>query len=80
MFQIKNAILNIVISIISLILADYFFEGVYFENYWVIIITSLMLSVLNTFVKPILLFHHTRHPHDARIIPTCHQRFYFDAR
>jgi len=56
MFQIKNAILNIIISIISLILADYFFEGVYFENYWVIIITSLTLSVLNTFVKPILLF------------------------
>jgi putative membrane protein len=56
MFQTKTAILNILISITSLILADYFFEGVYFENYWVVIITSLMLSILNNFVKPILLF------------------------
>lgn len=56
MFQIKSAILNILISITSLILAQYFFEGVRFENYWVIIITSLMLTILNTFVKPILLF------------------------
>jgi putative membrane protein len=56
MFQIKTAILNILISITSLILANYFFDGVHFENYWVIIITSLMLSILNTFVKPILLF------------------------
>lgn len=56
MFQIKTAILNILISITSLILADYFFEGVRFENYWVVIITALMLSILNTFVKPLLLF------------------------
>jgi len=56
MFQVKTAILNILISITSLILADYFFEGVYFENYWVVIITALMLSILNTFVKPLLLF------------------------
>jgi len=56
MFQVKTAILNILISITSLILADYFFEGVYFENYGVVIITALMLSILNTFVKPLLLF------------------------
>lgn len=56
MFQIKTAVFNIIISITSLILADYFLDGVYFENYWVVIITALMLSVLNHFVKPILLF------------------------
>lgn len=56
MFQIKTAILNILISITSLILANYFFDGVEFKNYWAIFITSLMLTILNTFVKPILLF------------------------
>lgn len=56
MFQVNTALLNILISIASLALADYFFDGVYFESYWVIIITALMLSLLNTFIKPILLF------------------------
>jgi putative membrane protein len=56
MFQIKPALLHILISILSLTLADYFFEGVYFENYLVVVITALILSLLNTFIKPILLF------------------------
>ena len=59
MFQVNTALLNILISIASLALADYFFDGVYFESYWVIIITALMLSLLNTFIKPILLFFTT---------------------
>jgi len=56
MFQIKPALLHILISILSLTLADYFFEGVDFENYLVVVITALILSLLNTFIKPILLF------------------------
>jgi putative membrane protein len=50
----NGAILQIMVSSIALLVADYLMDSVRFEKSWVAIVTAIVLALLNTFVKPLL--------------------------
>ncbi len=47
-------ILRYLIIVLSLIITDRFFPGVYFTGYRNVLLFALVLSVMNTFVRPVL--------------------------
>lgn len=50
----NGTILQIMVSSIALLVADYLMDSVRFEKSWVAIVTAIVLALLNTFVKPLL--------------------------
>lgn len=52
----QKSILQVMITALTLIIGDYLMEGVAFEEPWVTIVTALVLALLNTFLKPLLIF------------------------
>ena len=50
-----DLLINWPIIALALWISDAFFDGLYFENYQAIFISSLILTFLNLFIKPILL-------------------------
>lgn len=53
-YKILNFIIKLVIDAIVLIIASNIFKGFYIESFGYALITSLLVCVLNTTVKPIL--------------------------
>lgn len=49
-------ILELLVSSITLMLASHIFKGFYVENIIYAMITSLVISLLNVFIKPILIY------------------------
>lgn len=49
-------ILELLVSSITLMLASHIFKGFYVENIVYAIITSLVISLLNVFIKPFLIY------------------------
>lgn len=49
-------ILELFVSAITLMIASSVFKGFYVENIFYALVTSLVISLLNTFVKPILIY------------------------
>ena len=49
-------ILELFVSAITLMLASSIFKGFYVENIYYALVTSLVISVLNVFIKPILIY------------------------
>lgn len=49
-------ILELFVSAITLMIASSIFKGFYVENIFYALVTSLVISLLNTFVKPILIY------------------------
>lgn len=49
-------IVNIIIYAVILIMANNIFKGMYVENFLYALIASLIISLLNYFIKPILIF------------------------
>ena len=50
----NGTILQIMVSSIALLVADYLMDSVRFEKSWVAIVTAIVLALLNAFVKPLL--------------------------
>ena len=48
-------ILELFVSAITLMIASSIFKGFYVENIFYALVTSLVISLLNAFVKPILI-------------------------
>ena len=48
--------IGIIIYAIVLLLAEFIFKGIYVENLFYAIIAALILSMLNYFIKPFLIF------------------------
>ncbi len=51
-----NFIFKIIISSLAVFISAYFIPGVEVENYFMALVIALVLSFLNTFVKPLLIF------------------------
>lgn len=49
-------ILELLVSSITLMLASHIFKGFYVENIIYAMITSLVISLLNVFIKPLLIY------------------------
>ncbi len=49
-------ILELFVSAITLMIASSIFKGFYVENIFYALVTSLVISLLNAFVKPILIY------------------------
>lgn len=49
-------ILELFVSAITLMLASSIFKGFYVENIYYALVTSLVISILNVFIKPILIY------------------------
>jgi|694.fasta_scaffold14707_7 putative membrane protein len=52
--HIKNTLLKVLSTSLTLIIGDYLMDSVRFEQPWVAIVTALVLALLNTFLKPLL--------------------------
>lgn len=52
----KKMVLNFVMGAAVIMLMSYVFEGVYVKDFSVAFLVAIVLSLLNTFVKPILKF------------------------
>ncbi len=50
----KKTFTNLVLGAFVILLLTYLFEGVYVKNFVVAFLVSMVLSLLNTFVKPII--------------------------
>jgi putative membrane protein len=50
----NGTILQIMVSSIGLLVADYLMDSVRFEKSWVAIVTAVVLALLNAFVKPLI--------------------------
>jgi putative membrane protein len=50
----NGTILQIMVSSIALLVADYLMDSVRFDKSWVAIVTAIVLALLNAFVKPLL--------------------------
>ncbi len=51
-----NVLINIIINAIAVVVAAYVLPGVQVETFTIAIVVAILLSILNTFVKPILVF------------------------
>ncbi len=51
---IVNLILELVLGAAIILLMGYWFDGVYVKNFEIAFLVALILTLLNTFVKPIL--------------------------
>lgn len=49
-------ILKWLIAAIAVIATSYILPGIYVANFWVALIVALVLGLINSFIKPILLF------------------------
>ncbi|GAA0307661.1 putative membrane protein [Gracilibacillus halotolerans] len=47
-------IASLVLNALALMLVDYLFEGFTINGFWIALLASVILAVLNTIVKPIL--------------------------
>jgi len=50
----KNYIIRLILSAIVLLIGEYFIDGIEINGFLYALILALLLSILNTFVKPIL--------------------------
>lgn len=50
----KRSILQMMVTALTLLVADYLMDSVYFSEPYVALITALVLGLLNTFLKPLL--------------------------
>ena len=51
-----NFIVRLVLNSIILLAIDYFFESISLSSWWTAVITIIVLSIVNTIIKPILAF------------------------
>lgn len=51
---IQKSILQIMLTALTLLVADYLMDGVHFDQPWVAIVTALVVALLNAFLKPLL--------------------------
>ena len=51
----KDILLNWPVVILALWISDSFFDGLVFENFNAIVVSALILTLLNLFIKPVLL-------------------------
>ncbi|MDZ4752592.1 MAG: phage holin family protein [Flavobacteriales bacterium] len=51
----NGTILQIMVSSIALLIADYLMDSVRFDKSWIAILTAVVLALLNAFVKPLLI-------------------------
>lgn len=54
--KIKKHILEMMVTALALLVGDWWIDGVSFSAPWIAIATALVLALLNTFVKPLIIF------------------------
>lgn len=54
--EILQFIVGIIVYAVVLIIASLLFKGIYIENFWYALVAALILSILNTTIKPLLIF------------------------
>ena len=52
--RLKTALLQLISTSVTLLVADYLMDSIRFEQPWVAIITAIVLALLNAFLKPLL--------------------------
>lgn len=55
-YQILNVLLSLLVSALVLMIASSLFEAIEISSFWVAICTAAVISLLNSFIKPILIF------------------------
>lgn len=55
-FDLVRFVLELMVSAITLMLAKSVFNGFYIENIWYALIASLLISALNSSLKPLLIY------------------------
>lgn len=50
-----QAIINLVLSALAVLIAAYILPGVHVNNFWTAIVVAVVLGILNAIIKPILL-------------------------
>ncbi|MCC6599349.1 MAG: phage holin family protein [Crocinitomicaceae bacterium] len=53
--QFSRISFQIMLTALTMIVADYLMDGVTFNSPWVALVTALVLAVLNAFLKPLLI-------------------------
>jgi putative membrane protein len=47
-------ITHLLLTTFALLIVDYLIPGVRFESFWATIVSSVLIGVINTFIKPVL--------------------------
>ena len=55
-YQIIEVLLTLLVSALVLMMANNIFKGFYVDSFWVALLTATIISLLNSFVKPVLVF------------------------
>jgi putative membrane protein len=50
-----KTIINILLSAVAVLVGSYLLPGIEIDSFWVAIIVAIVISLINTFVKPILI-------------------------
>lgn len=51
-----NLLINMLILTVAVLLASYLLPGVTVKSFWTALVVAIVLALLNTFVKPIMVF------------------------
>lgn len=54
--EIMAAIISLILSALILLAAGMIFKGFYIESFWVAIVTSVVITILNYSIKPLLVY------------------------
>lgn len=54
--KLKRHVLEMMVTALALLIGDWWIDGVSFSAPWIAIVTALVLALLNTFVKPLIVF------------------------
>ncbi len=54
--KLKKHVLEMMVTALALLVGDWWIDGVSFSAPWIAIVTALVLALLNTFVKPLIVF------------------------
>ncbi len=54
--EILQFIVGIVVYAVVLVIASVLFRGIYIENFWYALVAALILNILNSTIKPLLIF------------------------
>jgi putative membrane protein len=49
-----KTIINILLSAVAVVVGSYLLPGIEIDSFWVAIIVAIVISLINTFIKPIL--------------------------
>ena len=52
--RLKTALLQLISTSVTLLVADYLMDSIRFDQPWVAIVTAIVLALLNAFLKPLL--------------------------